>query len=183
MASSGGADAAPQGTAFFDIRKRPHGGEYCPLREMGQPMRTMYLCIVIEETALPTRGEIEEIMRLSIDLAHLSPDRILLGKSSVPHKLRPFIARQVALAERQWHKFPSLAKCPFLLPTERAFEQASGEPLARHKQRYVMPETVLMDGTGGLGIDFLFMSACARQADYYEQDQLPYVAACRNLPY
>ena len=145
-------------------------------------MRTMYLCIVIEETALPTREEIEEIMRLSIDLAHLSPDRILLGKSSVPHKLRPFIARQVALAERQGHKFPSLAKCPFFLPTERAFEQASGEPLARHKQRYVMPETVLMDGTGGLGIDFLFMSACARQADYYEQDQLPYVAACRNLP-
>ena len=72
-------------------------------------MRTMYLCIVIEETALPTREEIEEIMRLSTDLAHLSPDRILLGKSSVPHKLRPFIARQVALAERQWHKFPSLA--------------------------------------------------------------------------
>lgn len=130
---------------------------------------------------IPTQEEIEEIIQRSNELKEMSPDRILLGKSALPHAFRPFVARRVALWKRWQHKFPAFAEAPFFIPTEVAFQQASSEVLAKHKAQYVNRDTHLIDGTGGLGIDFYYMSRDAHCADYFELDPLLYAAAEYNI--
>lgn len=128
-----------------------------------------------------SKEETAEVMLLARQYACESPDRILLGKSIIPSHLRPYVARQVALASKWEDKFPSRSEAPFFFPENRVFEQASSEATARHKAQYISSKHYLFDGTGGAGIDFLFMAERARAADYMERDEVTFLAATYNL--
>ena len=78
----------------------------------------------------------------------------------------------------QWHfrrssqsKFPSLLKrMPhWIFPSSQSIEQATPEAVAIRKSKAFSGNTVL-DMTGGLGIDFLFLAKRAEKAVYVEQN-------------
>lgn len=125
--------------------------------------------------------EIAEVMQLAEQYAHLAPDRILLSKRISNAKLRPFVARQVALAPRFMLRFGGLVKRPFFFAYDRSIEQASSLSTASFKTGFLTSEDCLWDGSGGLGIDFLLMAGSATKAHYMDLDAATVAAAQYNL--
>lgn len=134
---------------------------------------------------LLTEEQIKAVSNWAETYKTSSPDRILLGRSEIPHELRPFVATQVVLQKRWKQKFPSLApNKPFFFPTKKQFEQASSEATARFKSAFVESRHTLLDLTGGAGIDFLFMVSRASKAFYFEKEPSTFQATRYNLtPY
>lgn len=112
----------------------------------------------------------------------MSADRILLGKSSLPPLERERLALQRQYAPKMARKFPSFCHLPFFLPSALSFEQSTSEAAARYKASRLGAHPYWVDGTGGLGVDFAFMSASAQQAHYIEQQEALVAAASYNTP-
>ncbi len=98
-----------------------------------------------------------------------------------------FCLQQIEGRQRTRDKLPLFATIPgWLYPPRLNLEQCSSERTARFKagllsdrHRPLVEEEpiakslkpmVLIDGTGGYGVDTFFMSECARETHYYEQN-------------
>ena len=130
-----------------------------------------------------TLEEIERIMDLAKgEWRDKSPDRILFGKSSLSPTLRQHLALQITYREKIAHKYPSLFSLGIFLPEGITYEQSSGEATARYKADTFAPSPFLVDGTGGLGIDFSHLARRAQRAIYLERNEDFATAAQYNIP-
>lgn len=130
-----------------------------------------------------TLEEIERIMNLAKgEWRDKSPDRILFGKSSLSPTLRQHLALQITYREKIARKYPSLSSLGIFLPEGITYEQSSGEATARYKADTFAPSPFLVDGTGGLGIDFSHLARRAQRAIYLERNEDFATAAQYNIP-
>ena len=130
-----------------------------------------------------TLEEIEHIMDLAKgEWRDKSPDRILFGKSSLSPALRQHLALQITYREKIARKYPSLSSLGIFLPEGITYEQSSGEATARYKADTFAPSPFLVDGTGGLGIDFSHLARRAQRALYLERNEDFATAAQYNIP-
>lgn len=107
------------------------------------------------------------------------PDRFAMsrhGDAGIPVRA---IAEQIACRQKALKKLPGLASHP-LLYTSRALEQASGERAAKSKAAYMSGGT-LLDLSGGLGIDSMFMSRRFSRVLYCERDEVLASVAAYNF--
>ena len=94
-----------------------------------------------------------------------------------------FILRQIEGWQRLRTKVPQWAACPDLLyPDRLPLEQCSGQETALYKAGLVEGGELLVDLTGGLGVDFGFMARRFRRAVYVERDAELCRLARHNLP-
>lgn len=121
---------------------------------------------------------IEEIAKLqSVDVNqfidtvyHLDPQKIILkyhSKSSLPIKA---IAEQIECRKKASEKFKNL---PYkrLIYTKQAFEQSSSETTAKFKSELLRGKNFI-DLTGGLGIDFYFISKNFNENIFCEENSV-----------
>ncbi len=107
------------------------------------------------------------------------PDRFAMsrhGDEGIPVRA---IAEQIACRQKALRKLPGLATHS-LLYTSRALEQASGERAAASKSAYICGET-LLDLSGGLGIDSIFMARRFSRVLYCERDEVLSSVAAYNF--
>ncbi|MDO4692875.1 MAG: hypothetical protein Q4A64_08390 [Porphyromonadaceae bacterium] len=129
-----------------------------------------------------TPKEIEQICQWSVEYAGTSANRLLLGSNAIPAAYRPAVATQIKLQQLLRGKLPSLNELGIYIPEGINLEQASGEVSACYKQQFVHPKDILLDMTGGLGIDFWAMAQMVDRAVYVEQSETLYSASAYNLP-
>lgn len=89
------------------------------------------------------------------------------GNNNLPIRA---IAEQIALRKKTGIKFPKLSRQGFLFDKE-AFEQSSGELAAAYKKRLISGKRII-DITGGLGIDLLFLSENFEESIYCERSEI-----------
>jgi hypothetical protein len=80
------------------------------------------------------------------------------------------IAEQLALRKKAGLKFPKLSARGLIFQKE-AFEQSSGETAAAYKQKLISGKN-LIDITGGLGIDLLYLSENFEKPVYCERNEV-----------
>ena len=68
-------------------------------------------------------------------------------------------------------KLPSWFEAQVYIPSQLNLEQASSESTALHKRRFVQKEDILLDLTGGMGVDFWALSSVAQRSIYTEQNE------------
>lgn len=102
---------------------------------------------------------------------------------------RTFILRQIEGRQRLRAKVPSWCAVPRLhFPPRLSLEQCSGEVTARYKATLVqgwvekLDHPVLVDLTGGMGVDFSFMAAHCAEAVYVERNAELVELAVHNFP-
>lgn len=126
--------------------------------------------------------EIDKIVNWSKKYAHISADRVLLGSSDIPTNYRIAVAQQRALTSSLDQKLPTWSQASVYVPQGINLEQATSEPCALYKQRYISSTDTLLDMTGGLAVDFVALASRASRAIYTEQNPETYQAAVYNLP-
>ena len=85
----------------------------------------------------------------------------------------PLALQQIAGWQTARRKLPSWAACDGLLyPPHLNMEQCSSEQTARYKAGLAGEGDCFVDLTGGLGVDFYFMSKGFKQRIYVEQQEL-----------
>lgn len=115
--------------------------------------------------------------------ATISPDRVLLSRSiGASVEERRALALQLSLLPTLRRKLPLWAEAKVFIPHSLNLEQASSQEAALSKRRFVGEEDVLLDLTGGMGVDFWAMASVASQGIYVEQDDALYQASAFNLP-
>ena len=92
------------------------------------------------------------------------------------------MALQITYREKIARKYPSLSSLGIFLPEGITYEQSSGEATARYKADTFAPSPFLVDGTGGLGIDFSHLARRAQRAIYLERNEDFATAAQYNIP-
>ena len=118
-------------------------------------------------------------------LAHQDDDpaRLLLSAEKWPEVDVRRAAQTIAARRKIKEKLPSWHAHPELeYPSGISLEQCSSETTALYKQAFVKPGSRIADLTGGLGVDFLALSARASEAHYCEQDEALCEAARHNFP-
>lgn len=126
---------------------------------------------------------IAEIIRLTGECGHLPADRIALSNAiGANPEERRIVALQVSLQAQILRKLPSWSKVGVFIPHSLNLEQASSEETAIYKQRFINSSDVLLDLTGGMGVDFWAMSSISRCGVYVEQDEVLFAASAFNLP-
>ncbi len=96
---------------------------------------------------------------------------ILLSKS-IPENIDvKFAAQQIEARQKAKIKLPSLyLNNAFIFPSKLSMEQCSSEITAKYKSQFVKDKSVI-DITGGLGIDAVFMSETASEFTYIEENK------------
>lgn len=116
--------------------------------------------------------DIQKIINLTEKYKDLSADRIALslhiGDTSDERRA---VAIQASLRSKLKRKLPSWFEVQAYIPSQLNLEQASSEPTALHKRRFVQKEDILLDLTGGMGVDFWALSSVAQRSIYTEQDE------------
>ncbi len=131
-----------------------------------------------------TTQEIKEVLHLAqTTYRDALPDRILLGKSDIPLALRSHIARQLSYSTKVRKKYPTFAPLGIFLPEGIAYEQSSSEATAHYKGNRFGSSPFFVDGTGGLGMDFIHLAQTANKAIYLEKIPALVQAASYNIPH
>lgn len=116
------------------------------------------------------KEDIAEIVRLSRKYSDTAPERILLGSyKDIPEPLRQSVAVQLRLGRTLGRKLPSWSDAGAFVPSAVNLEQCSSEATALLKQRWLRGEDVVLDLTGGMGVDLWAMARTAREVHYIEQ--------------
>lgn len=93
----------------------------------------------------------------------------------------PFALNQIAGLQTARTKLPLWAACDGIVyPSRLAMEQCSSQFTAQYKSALVVGDS-LLDLTGGLGVDFSFMSRRVARATYVEQNETLCRAAQHNF--
>lgn len=122
-----------------------------------------------------------QIMLWSKEYETLAPERFLLGRNEVPTEYRGAVATQLRFAKSLAIKLPLWREAGAYLPEGINLEQASSQMTALHKRQYVREGEVLLDMTGGLGVDFWAMASQAHRGVYVEQSASLISVARYNL--
>lgn len=109
----------------------------------------------------------------------------------------PFVLNQVAGRQQARSKLPSWAAIDGIVyPPHLALEQCSSEAAARYKAAVLAAcmdsvgarsdagepaDALLVDLTGGFGVDFTLMGRCVRRAVYVERQEQLHAVAAHNL--
>lgn len=98
------------------------------------------------------------------------------GRRDIPVRA---VAEQLACRRKAAKKLPELSRKPMLY-TAQTLEQASGEPAAAYKASILSGDR-LIDLSGGLGIDAMFLSRSFREVVYCERDPVLAELAAYNF--
>ena len=116
--------------------------------------------------------DIQKIINLTEKYKDLSADRIALSQHiGDTSDERRAVAIQASLRSKLKRKLPSWFEAQVYIPSQLNLEQASSEPTALHKRRFVQKEDILLDLTGGMGVDFWALSSVAQRNIYTEQNE------------
>ncbi len=116
--------------------------------------------------------DIQKIINLTEQYKNLSADRIALSQHiGDTSDERRAVAIQASLKSKLKRKLPSWFDAQVYIPSQLNLEQASSEPTALHKRRFVQNEDILLDLTGGMGVDFWALSSVAQRSIYTEQNK------------
>ena len=116
--------------------------------------------------------DIQKIINLTEQYKNLSADRIALSQHiGDTSDERRAVAIQASLKNKLKRKLPSWFDAQVYIPSQLNLEQASSEPTALHKRRFVQNEDILLDLTGGMGVDFWALSSVAQRSIYTEQNE------------
>lgn len=116
--------------------------------------------------------DIQKIINLTEKYKDLSADRIALSQHiGDTSDERRAVAIQASLRSKLKRKLPSWFEAQVYIPSQLNIEQASSEPTALHKRRFVQKEDILLDLTGGMGVDFWALSSVAQRSIYTEQNE------------
>jgi len=116
--------------------------------------------------------DIQKIINLTEQYKNLSADRIALSQHiGDTSDERRAVAIQASLKSKLKRKLPSWFEAQVYIPSQLNLEQASSESTALHKRRFVQKEDILLDLTGGMGVDFWALSSVAQRSIYTEQNE------------
>lgn len=116
--------------------------------------------------------DIQKIINLTEKYKDLSADRIALSQHiGDTSDERRAVAIQASLRSKLKRKLPSWFEAQVYIPSQLNLEQASSESTALHKRRFVQKEDILLDLTGGMGVDFWALSSIAQRSIYTEQNE------------
>ena len=116
--------------------------------------------------------DIQKIINLTEQYKNLSADRIALSQHiGDTSDERRAVAIQASLKNKLKRKLPSWFEAQVYIPSQLNLEQASSESTALHKRRFVQKEDILLDLTGGMGVDFWALSSVAQRSIYTEQNE------------
>lgn len=116
--------------------------------------------------------DIQKIINLTEKYKDLSADRIALSQHiGDTSDERRAVAIQASLRSKLKRKLPSWFEAQVYIPSQLNLEQASSESTALHKRRFVQKEDILLDLTGGMGVDFWALSSVAQRSIYTEQNE------------
>ena len=116
--------------------------------------------------------DIQKIINLTEKYKDLSADRIALSQHiGDTSDERRAVAIQASLRSKLKRKLPSWFEAQVYIPSQLNLEQASSESTALHKRRFVQKEDILLDLTGGMGVDFWALSSAAQRSIYTEQNE------------
>ena len=116
--------------------------------------------------------DIQKIINLTEKYKDLSADRIALSQHiGDTSDERRAVAIQASLRSKLKRKLPSWFEAQVYIPNQLNLEQASSESTALHKRRFVQKEDILLDLTGGMGVDFWALSSVAQRSIYTEQNE------------
>ena len=116
--------------------------------------------------------DIQKIINLTEQYKNLSADRIALSQHiGDTSDERRAVAIQASLRSKLKRKLPSWFEAQVYIPSQLNLEQASSESTALHKRRFVQKEDILLDLTGGMGVDFWALSSAAQRSIYTEQNE------------
>ena len=116
--------------------------------------------------------DIQKIINLTEKYKDLSADRIALSQHiGDTSDERRVVAIQASLRSKLKRKLPSWFEAQVYIPSQLNLEQASSESTALHKRRFVQKEDILLDLTGGMGVDFWALSSVAQRSIYTEQNE------------
>ena len=119
-----------------------------------------------------------DIKTFIADHAEDNLERLALQAAKFPTIDMPFVLQQLKARRIAVQKIPTWASCDEIVyPKHLSMEQCSSEVTARFKST-LMRGDVLLDLTGGFGVDFFFMAQNAKRAIYVErQADLEQIAA------
>ncbi|KGN67189.1 hypothetical protein [Porphyromonas sp. COT-239 OH1446] len=129
-----------------------------------------------------TSEEIAQIIAYRDQYQHLSPERILLGSTQIPPSLRSAVALQIKERKALERKLPHWASQGVYLPSSLSLEQCSSQLAATYKQRFVDGQDLVLELSGGLGVDFSAFVERAAGGIYVEEQEALIEAASYNLP-
>ena len=96
---------------------------------------------------------------------------LLLHRDRFPGINVPLAVTQIEGRRKAIHKLPSLANNPdFVFPPKLNLEQASSELTAEYKSCNFVEGNIVIDITGGLGIDSIYFAKRAKKVFYIEQN-------------
>ncbi len=122
------------------------------------------------------------ILELADKYKDTDPDKVLLSKHiGDKPEIRRAVATQIRIQPIIKKKLPTWHKAPIYIPSTLNLEQASSEQTALSKQKYVRQDDVLLDLTGGLGVDFWAMASMAKYSIYVEENSELFEASSHNL--
>lgn len=137
-----------------------------------------------------TKQNLEKVQIFAREHRQDDVRRLALQAAKYPDMDFSFALHQIKGWQVACKKLPSWAAHEQLLyPQQLSMEQCSSEQTARYKQQLVQRlcgqtqnEGILVDLTGGLGVDFSFMAHGFRQAYYVEQQVELCALAKYNFP-
>lgn len=137
-----------------------------------------------------TKQNLEKVQIFAREHRQDDVRRLALQAAKYPDMDFSFALHQIKGWQVACKKLPSWAAHEHLLyPQQLSMEQCSSEQTARYKQQLVQQlcgqtqnEGILVDLTGGLGVDFSFMAQGFRQAYYVEQQVELCALAKYNFP-
>ena len=115
---------------------------------------------------------------------HVNDDvyTMALQVSKFPDVDMPFVVRQISGKQKVKHKIPSFYECDDLLyPQKLSLEQSSSEVTANYKAANCKG-SVIIDLTGGFGVDSFFFSKKFKRVFYVERQEELCVLAKHNFP-
>ena len=106
--------------------------------------------------------------------AHLQddPKKLMLSAKRYPNINVHFAAQQIQARQQMKDKLPQWAASPkIFFPSSVSCQQASSHQTACYKERFVNRGEILIDCTGGLGVDSASFAQKALQVFYLEQNE------------
>ncbi len=113
----------------------------------------------------------EYLIRIIRDASEEDPFELSLKLQNYPEDKRRFIAEQVRARQKARYKIPSFySHSDILYPPVISVEQASSEFTASYKSR-LLDKGIVIDMTGGMGVDAYFLSTQADGMIYLEKEK------------
>lgn len=114
-----------------------------------------------------------DILQFAREHSGDDPLQLLLQRQRYPEVDLSLVAQQLEAQQQASVKWPTLAACAnYFYPPRLNREQSSSEATALFKAKLLREygEGMVIDLTGGMGVDTYFMAQVAEHADYCEQD-------------